>query len=226
MASRPVVVLIERDPWLMVVHSDSPTIVLYDDGQAIFRSSHADESGYMAVQLKPEQVKAMTSQIESREFIQLGKSYVTSEWTDQPTNELATWANGTRKQVSVYGNLRTSKEARSKVPSAFLSVFDTLIGFEPPAHSWAPEVVQVLIWPYDYAPGEVHPWPADWPAYEASQPRGGEGLRLLTLPGTELRKLQQFIGALGEKDSVGLGGHKWAISYRIPLPEEQLWQRR
>ena len=32
----PLIVLIERDPWLMVIGSDSPSFALYDDGTLIY----------------------------------------------------------------------------------------------------------------------------------------------------------------------------------------------
>ncbi len=34
---RPIVVWMQTDPWLLVIGSDTPRLVLYDDGEAIFR---------------------------------------------------------------------------------------------------------------------------------------------------------------------------------------------
>ena len=39
---RPLVVLLEFDPWQMVIGSDVPTFVLYDDGTIIYRNEAAE----------------------------------------------------------------------------------------------------------------------------------------------------------------------------------------
>jgi len=36
---KPIVVLIETDPWLMVIGSDVPTFALYESGQIIYKKN-------------------------------------------------------------------------------------------------------------------------------------------------------------------------------------------
>ncbi len=223
----PRVVLIERDPWRMVVGSDSPTLVVYSDGLAIFRAPNTSSSfsGYLSTRLSKAQYQALLSNIAPQAVLDLADSYTASFWTDQPSNEIYVWVNGRRKSVSVYGALRRDPEARSKVPLEFLRAFDTLINFSANGAPWVPDIIEVLIWPYEYSPEQPLPWPQGWPPFEKARPKGREGLHQVFLPGGQFSSLRQLLSSLKPKQAVELAHRKWAISYRLPLPQENAWAR-
>ncbi len=221
--TKPTVVLVERDPWLIVIGSDSPTFALYSDGHVIARN--AETSAYVSTRLPAAEQKELLGRIAPESFLELDEHYSASDRTDQPTNQLHVWIDGKRKSVSVYGPLRREKEARDRTPPVFLQAFDAIVKIAPQTSPWTPELIEVLIWPYEHSPMEPLSWPDSWPNFESATPRGSEGLHQLFLSGTELDKLQQFVRSLGPKQAVSLGGRKWAISYRLPFPNEEAWSR-
>jgi hypothetical protein len=226
-AADPRIVLLERDPWRMVIGSDSPTFVLYSDGLAIFHASEPTKSpsGYLSTRLSKIQHEALISTISPEALGDLSASYMASYSTDQPRNELHVWVNGRRKSVSVYGALRRDPEARSRTPEQFLRAFDTITNFAPKAGPWIPELIEVLIWPYQYSPDEPLQWPHDWPTFDQARPRGREGLHQVFLEAKHFESLRQLVSSLKPKQAVRYGNRKWAISYRLPLPQEDSWAR-
>jgi hypothetical protein len=40
---KPIAVLIQTDPWLMVIGSDTPMVTIYDDGQIVYRKMEKDK---------------------------------------------------------------------------------------------------------------------------------------------------------------------------------------
>ena len=219
--SQPSVVLVERNPWLMVIGSDSPSFALYSDGLVIFRDTESPE--YRSTRLSEAKRKELLAEIAPDALLQLEESYTASEWTDQPTSELHVWVDGRHKAVSVYGALPREPGARAATPAAFLRAYDAIVRFSPEAPSWIPEEIEVLIWPYEYSPETPVPWPDGWPRFEAARPRGAERLHQVMLPAPELGRLQQLLKELKPKQAVELDKRKWAISYRFPLPREEQW---
>ncbi len=220
----PQVVLVESNTWLMVVGSDSPTFAMYEDGIAIYRSSQPSPSGYVSAKLTAEESRALLLKITPVATEHLNNSYTLTEATDQPTNKLQVWNQGRRTVVVVYGNLREALGARAKAPPSLVAALDAISSFSVLAQRpWLPEHIEVLLWPYEYSPEVPVAWPPEWPPISKAKARGTNGLVQLLLPGTELQNLQKFIGNLRPKQAVSFGSSKWAISYRIPLPEEEKW---
>jgi hypothetical protein len=220
---QPLVVLVERNPWLMIIGSDSPTFALYADGLVIFRKP--DSAEYLSVRLDETKRRDLVTQIAAEAIAGLRESYSASEWTDQPTNELHVWATGAHKTVSVYGALRREATARAKSPESFLHAFDVITKFGPEASPWMPSQIEVLIWPYEHSPEEPLPWPDVWPSFEHAQPRGADGLHQIFLPAKEFGRLQTLLGDLKPKQAVQFNNRKWAVSYRLGLPREDAWAR-
>lgn len=57
---QPLIVLVETDPWLMAIGSDSPRFALYDDGLVIYRH----EREYRSVRLADEERRALLASID------------------------------------------------------------------------------------------------------------------------------------------------------------------
>lgn len=222
---QPFIVLIEHDPWLPVLESDSPTFALYDDGLVIFRR-HGKKGGndYGSILLDRKQRDRLLSSLPLGKDFQALSDDEVSDCTDQPTNVLWVWLAHQVKRVSVYGDLRNDGEARSKTPRTFLRLFDELIGYDNEAAiPWVPEKVEVLIWPYGYSPAEPLLWPTGWPdTVHPETKKRGDGFSLF-LGASYLQDLKGLLRQLGQNQAVLINGKKWAISYRFPFPNEPLW---
>ncbi|WP_299396991.1 hypothetical protein [Pelagibius sp.] len=227
----PLIVLIERDPSLMVIGSDSPTFALYADGMVIFR----DESyAYFSVHLDEQQKNTLLAEITPRSITGLREYYQTVYAFGVPTNELYVWVDGRRTRVDVYGVLRSdTNNPRSdewapyldRPPAAYLRAFDAIVSFAPEASPWLPERVEVMIWPFEYSREEPLAWPADWPPFESAERAIGSELHRLYLPASEFQRLQRLIKEMSPSQAVELGGRKWSIAYRFPFPNESTWMR-
>jgi hypothetical protein len=221
---KPIVVLIERDPWLMVLGSDSPTVALYSDGEFIVKKT--DGSGYVHSFLSIDARQTLLSKLELESLSRLENSYTVSEWTDQPTNELHLWVGGQYKSISVYGNIRAEAEARAKTPLPFIRAFDSLTASTPStATLWLPPLIEVLIWPYEHSPEEPLAWPSEWPQFEQARPRGSHGLYQLLLPSEQYPRLIELLRTLKTKQAIRFADRKWTIAYRIPFPHESDWSK-
>lgn len=215
----------------MVIGSDSPTFALYSDGLVIFR----DESyAYHSIQLDAQQKDALLAEIAPESILGLKEHYQTSLSFDLPTNELYVWIDGKQKRVDVYGVLRSDTNGQrfdewadrlEKPPEAYLRAFDAIVNFAPEASAWLPDRIEVMIWPFEYSREEPLALPADWPPFESTERAINSELRRLYLPTSEFPRLQRLVEERSPRQAVELGGRKWAISYRLPFPNENIWMR-
>ncbi len=101
---------------------------------------------------------------EVKKLTALESEYSLSNWTDQPTQVLAFKSGSSIKNISVYGNLRKQEEVREKAPKEFLAKFDYFTSYSKTgAKDWNPTHIEVMIWPYDYAPEKSIIWHSNWP---------------------------------------------------------------
>jgi len=219
--NRPILSLYERNPWLMVVGSDSPTFVLYDDGTVIYWEETERGAGlYKTAHLNPEEVEArFLSKVSG--LAHLEESYSLSAWTDQPTQELRIAMSDQSRVIHVYGNLRENDEVRSQAPRALLSFYDFLVGYRSDkAAVWEPTHLEVMIWPYAYAPDESIVWPREWPdIHSESTVQRGDAYSLF-LPIELKEPFLELMRSRKEKGAVLINGKKWALSARRPFPHE------
>lgn len=225
---QPLVVLIEFDPWRMVIGSDSPTFALYDDGLVIYRrETDEGEIDYVSVQLDEEELAALIEDLDiGDDFFALDDYYDIFLATDQPTSYLFAWnEEGETKAVGVYGAIRVMPEVREQVPEAFLSVFDKVIAFDhEDADAWLPEQIELIVWPYESS-AEPLKWPAGWPGLKAPTTVEREMVYSIYLDASHYDELLALFDDLraGEADGVLIDGRKWSISYRFPFPAEETW---
>jgi hypothetical protein len=215
---RPLIVLVETEPWLMVIGSDSPRFALYSDGLVIYR--HGRE--YRSVRLSDEERRALLASLDVESLACFTGFHGNTAATDQPYHNLFLGRGGSLSLVSVYG----AQFDRSAVPQALAAVHARLAAFDHPgAQTWLPERIEVMIWPYEYAPDASIEWPADWPGLDSEHAvRRGDGYSIF-VPGAELARLVAFLGTRRERGAVRIGGHKWAAGLRFPFPVERMWMR-
>ena len=214
---RPLLVLIEADPWLMVVGSDSPTVAVYDTGLVIYRHDRT----YRFACLGAEELSVLVGSVE---LAGLEPHYMAARMTDQPTSTIFRVApDGSKQRVSVYGDL-SGAAVRATVPAKLVAAYDRLISVDPTdARPWLPAEVEVMIWPYEYAPDASIRWPSKWPGLDAETTwQRGDGYSLY-VPSTDLGELRAFLASRSERGAVEVGGKKWAASIRYPFPAEDQW---
>lgn len=214
------ILLIERNPWLMVIESDSPTFVLYDNGQAIWwRQLDGSNGEYRNSNLKPKELDDLKSKIVT--LSNLGSYYELTSWTDQASQEIYFRKGSSLNKIEVYGDLRLEEEIRNSAPSAFLNLFDHLSNFEhPESKIWKPQFIEIMIWPYEYAPGESIVWPSNWPDTKSASTRARGDSYSIYLSIKHENEFTSFISTINEKGAVLINGRKWAVSKRIPFPHE------
>lgn len=218
----PKIVLIERDPWAMVIGSDSPTFALYDDGKAIYLT----KAGYRSVDLSTAEMAALLAGVDAPALPALARHYDAAAATDQPTEILAVYDGDKPAIISVYGSLK-SPDIRKAVPAKIAAAYDRLTAFtHVGATDWLPEKIEVMIWPYDYAPEKSIVWPAGWPGLDSPDAvKRRDGAYSLFVPSAKLPELKRFLETRREKGAVEIGGKKWAVDLRLPFPGEQSWMR-
>ena len=216
---KPLILLYERDPWLMVVGSDSPTFALYENGKAIFLTP---ARGYVSVHLGVKERDELIGSLQlGQEFFGLADHYETVLKTDQPTNTLVVRYQQRTKRVVVYGRIRSDSEARAKTPAAFLGVFDKLISYQnSQAKPWLPERIEVLVWPFDNARGTPQPWPKGWPDLQDPATKKRQQVYSIYLDSRHFDDLRKLLNSLQQGQALLMNGKKWAISFRLPFPHE------
>ena len=214
----PEVVYLESDPWLSVIGSDSPRFALYDDGLAIFQ----DEDGFRSIRLDAQELRTFRASLSDVHDPSLAGGYEAVAATDQPQNTLLLYR---REPVFlwVYGSLE-DPEVRSRLPATVHEAFLYVSNFRHDrSEIWLPEQVEVMIWPYEYAPEPSIAWKSEWPSLsDPSTVWRGDSYSLY-LPSSELEEVRAFIASRNSKGAILIDGRKWAASVRIPFPREELW---
>ncbi|MEO3403573.1 hypothetical protein AAFN85_06700 [Mucilaginibacter sp. CAU 1740] len=217
----PLVVLVEKNPWLTVIGSDVPTFVLYENGQTIYKKAIGNKIKFFKTSIPKKEIPAEIKKLGVTDSLQTLPSYIAAmEATDQPTSELIINYDF-RAQINVYGSLRYEKSpAREKTPSAFLKVFDKLIHFkDAKAKEWLPDSIEVMLTSYSYSPETPINWPTQWPDLKDKHTvQRSVDLYSVYIDRKELDKLKKLISSLGEKQAVKVSGRLFSIAYRLPYP--------
>jgi hypothetical protein len=217
----PIIVLVESDPWLMVIGSDVPTFALYENGQIIYKKIVNKEMKYFEVKYSREGTQKIIKTFKiSDSLMRLPKSITTSYLTDQPTNEMILNFDSV-KQISVYGNLRgDDSKARVRTPKSFLTVYDNLIKFDDTnSKEWLPDTFEVMATAYSYSPEKPIMWSKDWSDLKSSSTvKRNDDLYSIYLDKKYFPDFIKLLKNLKEKQAVEINGEKFSLSYRFPFP--------
>lgn len=226
-ASLPLIVLMEQDPWLFVIGSDSPTLAVYENGLVIYRCNEADKPvRYCSALLNSAELSALVQpMLHNPQFDSTAARTVVAHVTDQPTNVIYYSDGRTLHSKSVYGAIRSDTSARAKTPRAFLDAFDRLIAFHVPNSTpWMPSRIEIMI--QEFA-GTEEPaeWPHEWPQLESPGTINRGAITSLYLDAKLYDGYMRFVSGLKEGQSIRIGGRTWHSSVRFPFPGEQYWMR-
>lgn len=236
---KPLAVLIQTDPWAMVMGADTPRIAVYEDGTVIFLKGSKDGASYYYTKLSETAFSGFKKRL-TPVFGLKDWKYLYSlrpNVTDQPEamfyvrageRELATRVYGlkiTGTKLPAYTVLPGGRKPDS-VPDELLELHSYLSSVEyPDSKEWSPKYVEVMIWPYEYAPDASIIWPKDWPALDSEHSLKRGDSYSIFLDGSVLPALQKFLQAGKERGAVEIGGKKWALSYRRVFPSEPIWRK-
>lgn len=215
----PELLLFERNPWLMIIGSDSPVFAHYSSGITIYWDESEDKGLYKIVKLETKEKKDLLRKLKSLHGLK--KNYSTTDWSDQTTAELHFKKEEEMKVISVYGPIKESAKARKKAPNEFLIIFDYLVSFKhPEATKWAPKFFEVMVWPYEYAPDKSIVWPSSWPDTKSESTKTRGDSFSIFLPYVQKDEFFRFIKTRNKRGAVLINGKKWAVAARIPFPHE------
>lgn len=229
---RPLLVLIEYDPWLWLIASDSPSFALYEDGTVIYRRGERGDYRYFQVTLSRAETSALlTEQTPYADLAALEPEYSVSKWSDQPTNVLVFVVDSSYyAAVSVYGALRQLDDSsRALVPGVFLRVYDYVTTFERgDAAPWKPERIELVVSPYEDGPSEEPvAWPDDWPTFGSEWVDDRGELVSLFLPADHEQRLEAVLDQLAPGKHLQIGGRSFYMQgLRYPFPMEFIWHGR
>jgi hypothetical protein len=219
---RPVLVLLETDPWAMVLGAESPRFALYGNGLAIYRTA----DGFRQILLDRKRASDLQNSVNVGALACLKEHYSTSNSTDQPSEYLLFGRGGRLSKVSVYGRIHSDGEP-TNLPASFVAAYDRLVKFEDSnARPWMPDFIEVMVWPYEYAPEPSIKWPSKWPGLADPTTVKRRDAFSLYVPSKDYEELRAFLQTQHEKGAVEIGGKKWAVSLRFPFPQESSWQSK
>ena len=229
---KPIVVLIQTDPWLLVIGSDTPMVTIYDDGQVVYLKREKDKMSVLHhKQLSPDAFAEIKKKLSSfGNYSKLKSYYKLVRWTDQPKTEIYLSLDGSEFVTSVYG-LRVSDtkipedSVLERLPIVIkdLHAYLTSLDFAD-AKPWEPPYVEVMIWGASAdASDELIHWPKDWPGLSSpSTLKRGDSYSIF-LPGKELLKLRKFLKTGKKRGAVEIDGENWSVSVRYTFPSEPVW---
>ena len=229
----PLLVVREMDPWRMVIGSDSAKFAVYDDGSVIYQAAKPTEERPFEKR-KVENPKLVVGKLLAVDLAKMEKSYELTAATDQITTTIWT----PERRIGIYGNWRepSPKAANDEQRKMWESLPGGIREFlkrvekerETEGEAWMPESIEVMFWPYEYAPEESIVWPASWPDLKAAttKKREGDDFYRVFLPSSKLAELRKFMATRKDKGAVLINGKKMTVSYRFPFPGEDRWMRR
>lgn len=208
--------LYERNPWLMVIGSDSPVFAHYSDGLTIFRSGDGFKFLYLSDRESTGLMKRFSTVENMKDY------YSLTLQSDQPTYELYVRKAGMEKRVNVYGSLDEADASRTALPKSLAGNIHYLASFSRDnAADWSPRYLEVMIWPYEHAAEDSIRWPKGFPDVSSpSTVKRSATSYSIYLPNSKQKKFVLFIKTLREKGTALISGKKWAVSMRSPFPHE------
>lgn len=228
----PLLVLIEYNPWLTVIGSDSPRFALYQDGTVIFLRQKEKSAELFSVKISPSEVDRWIGPKTLRAFEGQKSRYTAYGATDLTTSRFLLRTNeGSYKEVSIYGlDVVMEKEEKpfETIPGPILDLYQSMISYDnPAARPWLPPEIEAMLWPFEHARGANQQWPKGWPGpnHPKAKKRRGDSYSVF-LPNSSLNQLREMISKLGESRAIEIDGKKWAVSYRLPFPGEEVWMRK
>jgi hypothetical protein len=236
---KPLVILIQSNPWAMVIGSDTPRVAIYENGDVVFVKDIEGRLAYHHVTLDKDQLESVRARLKPVFALKdLKRRYdILPNVSDQP-EAIFYLQDGERDiATSVYGLVDEGTrspghtEFQEKVrptdpPNELLELHEWLCALDfPSSREWKPKYVEVMFWDYSYAPENSIHWPNDWPSLDSDRAIKRANIYSVYLDGAMLSALRAFLATRNEKGAVEISGKKMAASYRFAFPGERIWRK-
>ncbi len=214
---QPLVVLMEKDPFMKTIGANTATFALYDDGLVIYRKEH---DSYLSAILSEKEKNDFIASLDwdkNLEEFHLYCEAVTID--DKVENTIYLFKDGQREIAQLYANLRNDEKAREHAPKAFLNMFDKIISYNnSKATQWTPEKFQIIFCPFGDEKGT--PWPEGWPDLKSPETvKKGVPYSLHM----DFKYFEDFKKLTGESSLFVINGKTLHAFYRFPFPCEEKW---
>lgn len=231
---RPIAVLLQHSPW--TGGTERPLFVLYESGRVLYPGERHPESGipasYRTACLRGEPDALLARFGIGAELRRLRPRYdYRPGWTDQESVFLLTWRGDSLTRITVRAGLTGVDRFSPEVPGAFREAYRRMTELEArDAGPWTPDSLEVMAWPYEYAPDDPPlPWPSGWPDLESPGARHDSDpvvkeMHRFSLAGDRAEELDTLLARRRARQAIGMNGRKWAVGYRIRIPGEERWR--
>ncbi len=232
---KPLAVIIQTNPWAMVIGADTPRVAVYEDGTVIYLKTSGGDAEYRTKVLSASGLADFLERLTAvAQLKDLKADYQPRpRVSDQPSTlfylrvanrELSTSVYGLRAPVAKDTDHARIADQPGAPPRELLELHSYLCSLDfADSQAWTPRYVEAMIWPYEYAPDASIAWPATWPGLASSRAIKRGDAYSIFLDGDALPELQKLLGTRREKGAVEIGGKKWAVSYRYVFPSEPVW---
>jgi hypothetical protein len=224
---KPLFVLVERNPWLMVIGSDTPTVVLYEDGLAIYQQMNGDHAEAMKGHMAPAAARAFVDGAVQAGFLELPLHTMLSRGHDLPTVEILLRSGTAWHLASAYGMRRNGPASDGlsdrEAPRALATVYEKALAIGiPGAQPWKADEIEVMLWDFSHARSAV-----EWPAGVPKPPPDvkAHGVYHHFLDGKYEPLVSGFLLSKDRKTAVMLNGTMWSMGLRPRVPEEEYIQK-
>ncbi|MEB2312785.1 MAG: hypothetical protein OZ921_11665 [Sorangiineae bacterium] len=222
LAEKPLIALWERDPWLAVIGSDVPTVVVYESGLVIKQSVQGKTLSRVQGRLTRAAALALAARVDEGLAKSPASTTVTGV-TDQRRVELLVRGTDGWREASCYGLSRTGKASHGEQlqleppPPGFVAGYLELLELEPPGASpWIPQELEIMLWGFEHARG-AKPWPSGVPTPASTLRPPKSGVVKHVVSGKYLPALDAYLAG-HVQEAVELNGHKWSMRYRVRVP--------
>ena len=234
---KPIAILIQTNPWLMVIGSDVPRVALYEDGQLIYLVKEKGASAhYLYKQFTEAELLAVKGRLAScGDWHNCKDYYDLVPGTDQPETQIYMDIDGQQIVTRIYGLTTTGASLPAfratggehwsdTLPESLVRLHEYLTQLDcADAKEWIPQYVEVMIWPYDNAPDTSIQWPAEWPGVDSEDAIARGESYSIFMPGDKINDLRRFLATRKDHGAVEISGRKWSVSLRYVFPSEPVW---
>ncbi len=234
---RPLAVLIQSDPWLMVNGSDTPRVAVYENGDVIFLKTVNGKRVHRKLSLDEQALAALRERLKP---VLLGKplkaNYLQSARTDQSTAMIYLRDGEREVATSVYASICPGDSVGEPQPAPadlqdqappreLKALHGWLCGFDAPgSQPWMPPYVEVMLWDYSNAPDASISWPARWPSLTSPRTLKRREAYSIFLDGSQLPALREFLARQKAKGAIEIEHKKMVAAYRFAFPSEPVWR--
>jgi len=221
-----------------VWNSHGPSLVVYEDGEVLYRKGGDVRGEYLHHRLDPDALRAVKDRLAATDLREVKSWYdLAPGVTDLPTTFLYVKTAGRVRRIRLYGmsaagsTLLASTRFRTEaqpdaVPDQVGELREYLRSLTlAEGVPWTPRYIEVSLQPYEYAPDASIHWPKKWPGLRSSRTIKGEYGYSIFLDWQQHEELSAFLRSRKEKGAIVIDGRKWSASLDWVIPREPHWSR-